>query len=71
VKSKFNSEQEANDYKTKHQLFSRVVEPISGTGKWALVFPIEAHLTVIDSSGMVVSDTPVRRSRATITMDIP
>lgn len=45
--SLFKTEQEANDYKEKHQLFVRVPEPISGTGMWALVFPIKAHVTVV------------------------
>ena len=46
MKSTFNSEKEANDYKTEHQLHGRVAEPIAGTGKWALNFPLEAHVTV-------------------------
>lgn len=45
MKEWFKSEQEANEYKEKHQLFGRVPEPIEGTGKWALNFPLEAHLT--------------------------
>ncbi len=47
-KSRFNSEQEANEYKRKHQLHNRVAEPITGTGTWALNFPIEAHIMVND-----------------------
>lgn len=43
----FNTEQEANEYKEKHQLFGRVPEYIEGTGKWGLVFPLKAHVTVI------------------------
>lgn len=46
MKSTFNSEKEANDYKTEHQLHGRVAEPIAGTGKWALNFPLKAHVTV-------------------------
>jgi hypothetical protein len=46
MKSIFNSEQEANEYKGKHQLFGMVCEPIKGTRKWRLVFPIEAHVSV-------------------------
>ena len=55
MKSLFKSEQEANEYKEKHQLFGRVAEPMQGTGKWALNFPLETHITVVDSSGMVVN----------------
>lgn len=46
MKSRFDSKQEADAYKVKHQLYGRVAEPISGTTKWALVFPLKAHLTV-------------------------
>jgi hypothetical protein len=46
MKSSFNSEHEANEYKQPHQLFGRVAEPVAGTGKWALNFPLEAHVTV-------------------------
>lgn len=48
-KSIFDTEQEANDYKFKHNLFNRVAEPISG-GKWGLVFPIQSHLHVNDGA---------------------
>lgn len=46
MKERFNSEQEALEYKERHQLFGRVAEPLTGTGKWALNFPLEAHVTV-------------------------
>lgn len=46
MKSTFNSEKEANDYKAEHQLHGRVAEPITGTGKWALNFPLDANVTV-------------------------
>lgn len=46
MKSTFNSEKEANDYKDQHQLHGRVAEPITGTSKWALNFPLKAHVTV-------------------------
>ena len=45
-KSKFQSEQAANDYKAQHGLNGRAAEPIVGTSKWALNFPIEGHLHV-------------------------
>lgn len=48
-KSKFDSEQEAIDYKREHNLVARVVEPLSG-GKWGLVFPLKAHITVNDGA---------------------
>jgi hypothetical protein len=47
MKERFNSEQEAKEYKEKHQLFGRVPVPLVGTRKWALVFPLEAHVTVL------------------------
>lgn len=46
MKERFNSEQDANEYKEKHQLFGREPEEIKGTGKWALNFPLEANVTV-------------------------
>lgn len=46
MKEWFNSEQEGNEYKEKHQLFGRVPEQVAGTGKWALNFPLKAHVTV-------------------------
>lgn len=56
MKSLFKTEQEANDYKEKHQLSVRKAHPVHGTGKWGLSFPLEAHITVIDSAGMVVNE---------------
>lgn len=49
-KSTFDTEQEANDYKREHQLLQRVAVPLFGRGKWALIFPIEAHITVNDGA---------------------
>ena len=46
MKSLFKTEKEANEYKEKHQLLGRVAEQVKGTEKWALNFPIEAHVTV-------------------------
>lgn len=46
-KDLFDTEQEALAYKETHQLFGRVPEFIEGRGKWALNFPLEAHVTVI------------------------
>ena len=46
MKEIFNSEQEAFEYKAKHGLFGRVPEPIIGTKKWALNFPLKAYVTV-------------------------
>jgi len=48
AKSRFNTEQEANEYKRKHQLHQQVAVSIQGTSKWALIFPIESHVTVHD-----------------------
>jgi hypothetical protein len=45
--SLFKTEQETCEYRERHQLFQRVPEYIEGTGKWALVFPLKAHVTVI------------------------
>lgn len=42
----FDSEQEAIDYRAKHQLIQRVAVPVTGTSKWALVFDIPCHLEV-------------------------
>jgi len=46
MKEWFVSKEEASEYKQTHQLFGRVPEPITGTGKWALNFPLQAHVTV-------------------------
>lgn len=51
MKSTFNSEQEALAYKAKHNLVGRVAEPLKGTNKWALNFPIKAHVTVNQPHG--------------------
>ena len=45
-KRRFDSEDEAREYLKDHGLVGRVVEPVAGTRKWALNFPIEAHVTV-------------------------
>jgi len=47
--SLFNTKQEANEYKKKHQLFVRIPRYVEGTGKWALVFDLEAHLSCPDA----------------------
>ena len=49
TKSRFDTENAANDYKRAHQLDNRSAEPIGG-GKWGLVFPIKSHVTVIDGA---------------------
>lgn len=46
MKATFKSEQEALDYRDKHQLVGREARPIMGTNKWALIFPLKAHVTV-------------------------
>jgi hypothetical protein len=43
----FDTEQEASDHKTQHQMFQVVPEYLRCYRKWALVFPIKAHVTVI------------------------
>lgn len=45
-RERFESERAANQYKEKHQLFGRVAEPIAGGHKWALNFPLDAHVSV-------------------------
>jgi hypothetical protein len=47
MKEWFNSEEEANEYKETHQLFGRGPEQLTGSGKWALNFPLEAHVTIL------------------------
>lgn len=49
TKNRFETEQEASDYKLKHQLYNRVAEPIGG-GKWGLVYPIKSHIQVNDGA---------------------
>lgn len=51
--SVFNTEQEAREYKEKYQMFQQVPEFITGTEKWALSFPLETCVTVINSSGQL------------------
>jgi len=41
-----DSEQEAHEYMKKHQIFNMVAIQPAGYKKWALVFPLEAHVTV-------------------------
>lgn len=52
-KSLFKTEQEANEYKDKHQLFGRVAGPVRGTGKWALIFPLKTHVTVVPAAPLI------------------
>lgn len=44
--SLFDTEQEAQDFKDANHLHVRVPEKMA-TGKWALVFPLKAHVTVV------------------------
>lgn len=60
MKNIFKTEQEASQYKKDNQLFVMEVQPIKGTGKWGLVFPLESHLTVYDSAGCLVKESSVR-----------
>lgn len=48
-KDRFDTEQEANDYKVKHHLANRVAEPTGG-GNWGLVFPTKSHVQVNDGA---------------------
>lgn len=61
LKEKFDSSEEAVAYKEKHQLFGRAVEPIAGTSKWALNFPLQCHVekTASDAIEASVSDLRV------------
>lgn len=65
MKSLFKSEQEANEYKEKHQLLGRVAEPVQGTGRWALNFPIAAHVSVATTAiaDIVEVQQPIPRPR--------
>lgn len=47
MRQKFDTEQEALEYKDKHQLFGRVPAYLQGYDKWALVYPLKAHVTVL------------------------
>lgn len=50
MKSRFKSKEEAERYKALHRLHNQVAVPISGTRRWALIFPIKAHVTVNDGA---------------------
>lgn len=60
MKTTFSSEQEAVAYKREHQLYQRVAEPILGTQKWALNFPIQAHITVKDGAPSGMRQSPAK-----------
>jgi hypothetical protein len=60
MKELFKSEQEALDYKEKHQIFGRVPEPLAGTKKWALNFPLKAHVTVYQPHAPERNPVPAR-----------
>lgn len=47
VNQLFDSEAEAQRFKAENNVFVRVPELISGRNKWALVFPLKAHVTVV------------------------
>ena len=65
MKETFNSEEEALAYKEEHQLFGRQPEPLKGTKKWGLVFPLECHVTVLqpheNDPGCHPSGQPVKK----------
>jgi len=44
----FTSKQAAEDYRQAHQLHGRVAEPLAGSDRWALVFPLACHVEVRD-----------------------
>lgn len=46
MKTTFNSEKDALAYRERHHLFGRVPEQLAGSGRWALNFPLKAHVTV-------------------------
>jgi hypothetical protein len=46
MKNYFNTKEEAERYRVKHELWVRVAEYIVCRNKWALVFPIKACITV-------------------------
>lgn len=46
MKNYFDTQEEAEKYKEENQLYVRVPVYIECRRKWALVFPLEPHLTV-------------------------
>lgn len=68
MKNLFDTEQEAKEYKEKHQLFVRVPAYIQGRDKWALVFPLKAHLTVRQPHGPTVSEMASQISRRPVSI---
>lgn len=46
MNKRFDSEEEALEYKETHRIYGRVPEKHEGTGKWALVYPLKCHVTV-------------------------
>jgi hypothetical protein len=47
MNSRFETEEEARAFMEKHQVKARQPERLGPSGKWALVFPLKAHVTVI------------------------
>lgn len=46
MNSRFDTEEEARTFMNEHKVFVRQPERLA-CGKWALVFPLKAHVTVI------------------------
>lgn len=44
MKEYFNTKEEAEEYKQKHELYQRTVEYIPYRDKYALIFKIKAHV---------------------------
>lgn len=63
--SGFPSEQAANEHKEHHQMHGLVAMPLTSSTKWALVFPLECHVTVIPHI------EACRRDDAQRAMDVP
>lgn len=47
MNSHFETEEEARAFMEEHQVTARQPEQLGPSGKWALVFPLKAHITVI------------------------
>jgi hypothetical protein len=48
MKNLFNTKEEAEAYRVKHELWVRVPEYITCRNKWALVFPLKCCLSYND-----------------------
>ena len=47
MKQYFDTKEEAEEYRKKHELYTRSAEYLTSIGKWALVYPLKAKAQTV------------------------